>query len=401
MMSGFLLCHRLLTGEVPSLASLVGKRVLRLWPAMLLVSAVGLMVGDCWSDGYNEGQPASLRLGGALLFVNNYLDVATWGSLTMSLSWSNAVELHCSIALVLLVAAVRSSSAGVESWARRLRWILAGAVAAAVAIRAYLFERASLNIFLLGQSSHLGLLQTDSSYRWLADQYTHVWRTSNSAAHIGHVYMNGMYNPTHTRFGPYAAGALLACSLVLATSGSGAAASGAATGEPAGAAPRRASPAALVCTASALANLALPCVPPEDEVPLAAQHFATAALRVLSAASAALLLYRALVPQQHRWASGAARAVLSSRALAAIGRVSYPSYLLHFRLLEFLNFSGALGRPAAASEDAAAWVGYMLRLFVTGAALSLAVAALFQAAVEKPLAAAVRGGRGERREKSA
>lgn len=329
MLSGFLLCHRLLTAAtVPSLAGFVGRRVVRLWPAMLLAIAAGLALGDDWSEGYNDGQPIIWRIGGALLFVNNYLDVSGWGSFTLSLCWSNSVELHCSVLLLLLVGALRGGGGSASDVARSLRWVLGAAVAGAVAIRASLFEKSTLNIFLLGQHSHFGKLQTDSSYRFLAERYAHRWRSSNSAAHIGHAYMNGMYNPTHTRFGPYAAGALLACTLILTPPG-----------------PRPASRLGamlpMLLTATALANLAVPCIPPEDEVPLAAQHFATSALRLLAAASAALLLFRALVPPEHSWASRVTRALLSSRALALVGSLSYPSYMIHFRLLEYLNFSGA------------------------------------------------------------
>ena len=52
------------------------------------------------------------RIGAAFLFVNNYVDVATWGSFTLSLCWSNAVEVQCSLVLFLLVAAVRGGGGG-------------------------------------------------------------------------------------------------------------------------------------------------------------------------------------------------------------------------------------------------------------------------------------------------
>ena len=90
----------------------------------------------------------------------------------------------------------------------------------------------------------------------------------------------------------------------------------------------------LILSVMALGNLAVPCVPAADEAPLEAQLFATAALRQLSAASAGLLLYRALVGAGHAWDSPVVRAVLSFRPLGLVGAISYPSYLLHFRILE-------------------------------------------------------------------
>ena len=57
--------------------------------------------------------PQAARIGCAFLFFNNYVDVATWGSFTLSLCWSNAVEVQCSLVLFLLVAAARGGGGGV------------------------------------------------------------------------------------------------------------------------------------------------------------------------------------------------------------------------------------------------------------------------------------------------
>ena len=195
-----------------------------------------------------------------------------------------------------------------------------------------------------------------------------------------------MYNPTHTRFGPYAAGALLACNVVIAQA-STAKASSKKGGW---------SFVSLVLSAVALGNLAVPCMPAADEAPVEAQLFATAALRQLSAASMALLLYRALV-SGHAWYSPVLRAGLSFRPLGLVGAVSYPSYLLHFRILEYLNFHGyamppgscdllrARGMDCVPAAEASEWVAYMIRLFAMGTFISLTVSAVFHLAVERPL----------------
>ena len=90
----------------------------------------------------------------------------------------------------------------------------------------------------------------------------------------------------------------------------------------------------LILSAMALGNLAVPCVPAADEAPLEAQIFATAALRQLSAASAALLLYRALVGSAHAWDSPVIRAVLRwvggcSVACLVLGDVSVILHLTY------------------------------------------------------------------------
>ena len=194
--------------------------------------------------------------------------------------------------------------------------------------------------------------------------------------------MNRMYNPAHTRFGPFAAGGLLACNVFLARQE---------TPKPDKAAAGGASWAAQLLTAVAAANLVVPCLPAADEAPLGAQLFATAALRQLAAASAGLVLYRCLVPPGHAWASPLLRRALTpGPPLAAVARVAYPSYLVHFRLLEFLNFSAvpaaALGLPGVAGgSQAGPWEAYMLRLFAAGAFVSLVLATAVHLTVESPM----------------
>ena len=50
---------------------------------------------------------------------------------------------------------------------------------------------------------------------YIKDYYGHIWQTSNSAAELSFTYMTNMYMPTHTRFGPFAVGAVLACNVAL------------------------------------------------------------------------------------------------------------------------------------------------------------------------------------------
>mmetsp|Transcript_7385 Transcript_7385/g.16932 ORF Transcript_7385/g.16932 Transcript_7385/m.16932 type:complete len:432 (-) Transcript_7385:3-1298(-) len=364
LLSGFLLTYRLLSaGSQPSTASFAFKRALRMLPAMIFVTAVGCLMGDNWDAGYNEGQPRSWRIASYLLFIGNYLDVSKWGSFTLSLSWSNAVDFQCSLILFGLIGVLQSRIKDRVALAKTLRDVLLVLFFASMVICGVLFKADSLNIFLLGQYSHYGLLQTDSSYRWLADTYNHHWKTTNSASELSHSFMNGLYLPTHTRFGPYAAGGILACNVYLANSANKS------QGTTLGSIVR------VVFTLLACAQLIAPCIPPDDAAPIEAQLFATAALRQLSAAAMGMLLYRALVPPDHTWSSSWARALFTFPAFAPIGKVSYVSYLVHFRLFEFLNFTKALYPPANAVVSL--WVWYMLRLFFLGAAGSLWVLAAF------------------------
>ena len=57
MISGFLLCYRLITApSMPTIGRFVGRRLVRLLPGMALTTAMGLALGDNWDDGYNFGQ---------------------------------------------------------------------------------------------------------------------------------------------------------------------------------------------------------------------------------------------------------------------------------------------------------------------------------------------------------
>lgn len=143
--------------------------------------------------------------------------------------------------------------------------------------------------------------------------------------------------------------------------------------------------ACLLFTAMACINLAVPCIPPEDDAPIAAQSIATAALRLLAAASAGMLLYRALVHPTHAWASPWTRAFFSLRIFAPVGRVSYASYLIHFRLLEYLNFNNALLPLPTNPSDPQAWLVYMLKPYAMGTGGSLAIATVFHHLVETPV----------------
>lgn len=57
---------------------------------------------------------------------------------------------------------------------------------------------------------------TDGSYEWLKVFYGHVWQTTNAAKEISREYMLALYMPTHSRFGPFAVGGLLACNVYTA-----------------------------------------------------------------------------------------------------------------------------------------------------------------------------------------
>jgi peptidoglycan/LPS O-acetylase OafA/YrhL len=133
----------------------------------------------------------------------------------------------------------------------------------------------------------------------------------------------------------------------------------------------------------------VPCLPADDTAPAAAQLVATAALRTLSAAAGAVLLYRALVPRHHAWHWGGLARVLSLPFWRPLADLSFCSYLVHFRLLMELNFRAPTRRVLLGWQpdplDGAGWLAYIPRLAVVGLGGALALALLLHRLVEKPI----------------
>lgn len=75
------------------------------------------------------------------------------------------------ISMLLLSFIIYEEATNKISIARYGLVIFGMAAIASTLIRWALFEKSSLNIFLLGQHSHFGLLQSDSSYQWIQDHY--------------------------------------------------------------------------------------------------------------------------------------------------------------------------------------------------------------------------------------
>ena len=191
--------------------------------------------------------------------------------------------------------------------------------------------------------------------------------------------------PSHTRFGPFAVGGVLACNVHLAKMKTPVATlSGKIV--------------AWVLTILSIVQLAIPCFPAADEAPMEAQVIATMAVRTLAASASALIAYRALVPREHAWHWNLLSSFLALPIFAPIARLSFCSYLLHFRIILEMNFrssfralilnNGAPG-PAVDPVTADGWIIYQLKLFLVSFVLSMIASVVMHNAVEKPSAAIV------------
>lgn len=224
VLASFLLVHRLAitpASAIPPVLTHGLKRALRMLPMMIFTIIVGhFVMVDCWGAPYtymNGGRDVFPdRVMTLVLFYTNYCDQFLVGSFLGSLMWSCAVDLQVGIALVVIVKLVASVTKDRARLLRNLRLVFGLLVLVATAIRAAVFDLETVNLIKLGQYSHFGLLQPISSSTWMEDYFGHEWLTSNSAAQTSNVYLSSMYMPTHTRFGPFAVGGFLACSVLLA-----------------------------------------------------------------------------------------------------------------------------------------------------------------------------------------
>ena len=390
-LSGFLLVFKILQAKTAqSLIDFIKGRVLRLLPPIIAISVIGVVIGDSWEiDDVTAAdyKPVWLRLATMWTFVLNYVPQAQYGSFTLSLCWSCCVDLHSGAIITVVANFVRSlvtekgsvvmNKEEKHRFVYALRNVFIAWLLISLATRAILFDKDGLNMYKLGKLNHFGNVMTDNSYSWIAGRYDHDWKTSNTAGDFTQHYLDHMYTPTHTRYGPFAVGGIMACNLYQARA--------------ADKSPKGSWLGTIVCwffTIQAIIMLVIPCIPQGDEeAPVEAQLFVTAAIRTVASASGAFLLFRALVPSDHPWHWGSVSSLLSSSALQPIAEISYCSYLVHFRVLlelcynktprEIISFGLSL-------DTAEGWIAFMPRLFLAGTAMSLLIATALHGVVERP-----------------
>lgn len=271
MLSAFLLTSQLLSGHVEKTLSIpmfALKRALRMLPcilALLLIS--GYWMGDCFLPYIHKPEDKAMlpRILSVIFFINNYFDQTLYGSFSGSLLWSCSVELQVGVAIFAIVMLLRrqkglndGTAQSSIALAKKLKWVSCGLILLAVVIRAVIFEPEIRNLVKLGQYSHFGLMMTDTAVHWIRETYSHTWHTSNDANVISQEYLNTLYMPTHSRFGPFGVGVFLACAVYLAKHPDVAHTSS----------PVTTSPSMLsrvvkwAITAAAFVQLLMPCAPP-------------------------------------------------------------------------------------------------------------------------------------------
>ena len=236
MLSGFLLADQLLRkrlSNLPTVASTLFLRAMRMLPTMTLVLILGAYIGDVWDPPYTDYDKSSTRMeriASILMFAVNYLDVTQYGSFIGTLMWSCCVDVHVGAVIVGLFRMF--GNAFEVEWTRTdgspatsrsplqaavvMRSIFLSLIAVSLSIRGFLFTEGTMNLTKLAGYAHTVSLMTPSSYPWVRDHYQHEWLAPYEFHPEGFEYINSMYLPTHTRFGPFLVGGVLACNLLLA-----------------------------------------------------------------------------------------------------------------------------------------------------------------------------------------
>jgi peptidoglycan/LPS O-acetylase OafA/YrhL len=407
VISGYLLVNSLLSNhpndsneksnyKFPSILTSIIKRYIRLLPPMMILSLSGLIMGDTWDTDSTTSPSAWKRIIATWLGISNYLSVSKYGSFTHSLCWSCNVDIQVHLVILCVHTLLRGGKSllSKEAMAKRFKLIFFILLIISLFIRGYLFDEKRLNLFLLGQYSHFGLLMTDSSYKWMQYNYNHTWYSTNEQSYISEYYFNNMYSPTHTRFGPFLIGGILACNLTL---------------QQVTVSTKRTIFGYImlsIFTLLSITQILIPCFPPEDKAPLVAQFIATIAIRTLAASAVAFLLYRTLLPSNHTWAWPSVLYVESGYKLlkvilVPISKISYCSYLLHFRILMELAFQPITHRYLLQlSKNKLVWmtiesnsdriengnegIVYLRYLFIFGFTISLVLSYILYTFVEKP-----------------
>lgn len=396
----------------PSVPGFALKRALRMIPMIGVTILLGhFVMGDCWDMPYtywDGGRPIfPNRVMSLLLLYTNHCDQITHGSYLGTLMWSCAVDFQVCVVLFILMKLVASLCGSKDRLIRIMRIIFFLLIIIAIIIRGAAFDKDSVNMVMLGQYFHFGLLQPRSSYTWMEEFFGHQWRTSNSAVHKTHAYLNNMYLPTHTRFGPIAVGGFMACCLLMAEQ-QYAQSGDMRSSEKKEKEKKHSLIGKCFCwlfTFVSISVLVVPCLPapPPDETPEEAQFVVTAALRIFSASAAAFLLYRCLVPADHPWHFPLFSSYLSLSWWRGIAEISFCSYLIHFRLIMEIIYSSrsrelfGLQLPAVVPVEGQSvesltneWLFLMAKVFLIGITASFVCAKILHEFVEKPTASAVR-----------
>lgn len=401
-----------------SIVSYVIKRFVRMVPPLLVVAFVCTFLGEeCNENNQTNFLPNGeygaswlARVLSSAFFFVNYCDVTTFGSFSLTLFWSCCVDIQANTTLLAVmkwfipsspstsISTSTSSSSKPSStndrgtvFAFRVRFVSFLLLLLSLYIRYSLYDKETLNLVKMGQYSHFGLVVTPSTYEWIKDHFQHHWPSPIPLDRYSTHYVNHMYQPTHTRFGPFTIGAILACNVFLANKEQYKYTSTTS--------PFIYYPMWLlgwIFTLMAGGQLILPCIPPSEEAPDVAQMIVTVAVRTLSATAASFLLYRCLVPSSHPWHLPFLSNILSSSMLSFVSKLSYCSYLIHFRLLlemvfrknifsYFLPpFSMVDAQTSSFTPSSGDLIAAAYKLMVVGAAVSFVLSYILHYTVEYP-----------------
>lgn len=358
-----------------SLPSLWLNRALRLWPILLVSTALCFIYGNS----VITIKPWWLSYLGYIFFFLNWLPAAEGMSWQLGPAWSLSVDFHFYLIFPL-----------VFYLCYRIRRVLPlslsllGLLGLSVYIVMLKFHPTKANFVYMADCQHVNTLLATGTQRWMAEYYSPFPFSFTEPSCVDALdFMDIIYSSFLARYGPFILGALVAVSLESAY-----------TSPVANSWWRRG--LGWILSVVCVGILIMPALPPSPEpLPLDVQMYMTATLRQVFVSAVCFFTYCALVPKEHPFHSSFLQSFLSSNMFRTPAAISYAVYLLHFRLLGYLTY-GPLATLALSSNHTVS----ILVIFVVGLTVSSICGYLVHVIIEKPFVEAASALLGKKKAKN-
>jgi len=379
VISGFLLTYQIL----PMLSNgtfsinpfqVFLKRAFRLWPVMFVMAAVVLLLDE----------PFKFGILPTLFFVQNYdpRSIPT----SMGPCWSNSVDIHVYVGLSLTL--VFLHKAGLLNMKSLFILFLAS-----IAMCIQIWDPEKLNIFLVVRDMHAATLLSREHAEYYSREYNFTWKCTEFREDFPRFakFFSELYLPTHTRFGPFIVGSMVALLLYRSMTNNGQSMN---AGNP----PFSSSSPAAATTISrsivfgkwiglciSFLIIVIPStVRRSNTLPaMWIQFVLTVSIRQIYALAIGFILFVCLVPKEHSYHCSTLAWILSWPIWYPFSVLSYALYLVHYRLQHHL----ALGflRPPMNDDLTydidAVWI---LKLYLLSLIIGQLLALIIHVLIEVP-----------------
>jgi len=375
MLSGFLLTHKLILqwNKHPRNIELflpkeyllsILKRVLRLWPGLLLATLILLIFGEPRYP--NSGYFFEFfRHFNVWIFCKNYVDLQ-YLNVTFGPLWSISLDMQIHIILPLLLYFFNSYKKSISVYNSLFILLLVSIIQGII-----VFNPATMSILsIVYRDALIPLLLPDYSARWIETNYNVTFSFNLSNVNPTKLFMHKMYFPLEARFGSFIIGAMLAIKLIQSSS----------YNNNKSKTFKKYAFFVLIC----FHILSMVQGPDLQVPPDYIMRLAVASSRQLFTIGQAFILFTALCPSSHPYHSPWIKKFLSLPIWIPISKLSYFVYLIHFRIAFELIFGGPLRFLETYSVTYAAFVSLLIVLFI-----SELISCIWYVLAEKPIERAI------------